>query len=376
MAAVLVSILNLFKSPSVIPFFFSTLAFSRRTSYFNGMESESLTEAKWWHATERKRVRCTLCPRYCHIGPGQNGFCFVRKNIDGVLYSYGYGRPTGFAIDPIEKKPLSHFFPGTGIMSFGTAGCNLGCRFCQNWTISKARLDDLHALYATPGDVVALAKKHGVPSIAYTYNDPTIIGEYVMDIAKLAREQDIKSVMVTAGYIDKEARREVYQNIDAANVDLKAFSELFYHKLTFSHLKDVLDTLVWLRNETDVWVEITTLLIPDENDSNEEIQALCTWIVEKMGTDVPLHFTAFHPDFKLRHKPATPPETLRRARDIAQKSGIQYCYTGNVFDREGQTTYCPNCKKPLIERNWHTVERNHLKNGHCPYCRFKIAGRF
>jgi pyruvate formate lyase activating enzyme len=340
------------------------------------MQPENFKKANWWHATEKGRVKCTLCPRYCHIGPGQNGFCYVRKNIDGRLYSIGYGRPTGFAIDPIEKKPLSHFYPGTGILSFGTAGCNLGCRFCQNWTTSKAKLDDLNARYATPEEVVALAKKHRVPAIAYTYNDPTIIGEYVIDISRLARAEDIKSVMVTAGYIDKEARKEIYQYIDAANVDLKAFTERFYHKLTFSHLNDVLDTLVWLIHETDVWLEITTLLIPEENDSDAEIRALCKWIAENLNPDVPLHFTAFHPDFKFRHKPPTPSATLNRARDIALATGIHYCYTGNVYDPEGQTTYCPQCKKPVIARNWHTVEKNHLKNGHCPYCHFKIAGRF
>jgi pyruvate formate lyase activating enzyme len=352
------------------------LAFSHRTPYFKYMQSQDLKEAKWWHTTQNGRVRCTLCPRYCHIGSGQNGFCYVRKNIDGRLYSIGYGRPTGFAIDPIEKKPLSHFYPGSGILSFGTAGCNLGCRFCQNWTTSKAKLDDLNALYASPEAVVALAKKHNVPAIAYTYNDPTIIGEYVMDIAKLARKEGLKSVMVTAGYIDKQAREEVYQNIDAANVDLKAFTERFYHKLTFSHLADVLDTLIWLKTRTDVWLEITTLLIPGENDSDEEMQALAGWIIDNLGADVPLHFTAFHPDFKFRHKPSTPAETLNRARKIAQEMGIHYCYTGNVHDREGQTTYCPQCRKPLIERNWHTVEKVNLKNGHCPHCRFKIAGRF
>jgi pyruvate formate lyase activating enzyme len=340
------------------------------------MQTQDLKEAKWWHATENRRVRCTLCPRYCHIGPGQNGFCYVRKNIDGRLYSIGYGRPTGFAIDPIEKKPLSHFYPGTGILSFGTAGCNLGCRFCQNWTTSKAKLDELNALYATPEEVVALAKKHQVPAIAYTYNDPTIIGEYVIDISKRARAEDIKSVMVTAGYIDKQARKEVYQYIDAANVDLKAFTERFYYKLTFSHLNDVLDTLVWLIHETEVWVEITTLLIPDENDSDEEIKALCNWVVENLGPEVPLHFTAFHPDFKFKHKPRTPIETLTKARDIARTAGIHFCYTGNVYDQEGQTTYCPQCKQPLIERNWHTVEKNTLQDGHCPHCQYKIAGRF
>ena len=206
------------------------------------MQKENhLYEAKWWRQ-EKNKILCTLCPRYCTIGDGQSGFCFIRKNIGGKLYSLGYGRPTGFAIDPIEKKPLNHFLPGSKILSFGTAGCNLGCKFCQNWTISKARMDDSNSFYASPEDVVQLAKKQKVHSIAFTYNDPTIFGEYVIDISKIAREEKIKSVMVTAGYIDKQARKDVYKYIDAANVDLKAFSEIFYHKLTFSHLENILDT--------------------------------------------------------------------------------------------------------------------------------------
>ena len=332
--------------------------------------------AKWWELQSNGKILCTLCPRYCTIGEGQKGFCFIRENIDGKLYSTGYGRPTGFAIDPIEKKPLSHFLPGTEILSFGTAGCNLGCKFCQNWTMSKSKIDEVNSLHASPEDVIELAKKNGVPSIAYTYNDPTIFGEYVIDISKLAREENIKSVMVTAGYIDKEARKDVYKYIDAANVDLKAFTETFYHKLTFSHLNDVLDTLVWLKNETDVWLEITTLLIPKENDSPEEIKQLTNWIVEKLGPNVPLHFTAFHPTFKMRDHKHTPPKTLDIAREIASQEGINYCYTGNVHDVFGQTTYCPNCKEPLIIRDWHSVLNNKIVKGKCYRCGEEIAGVF
>jgi pyruvate formate lyase activating enzyme len=286
--------------------------------------------AKWWEPTDDDRILCTLCPRYCKIGESQPGFCFIRQNHGGKLYSIGYGRPTGFAIDPIEKKPLNHFLPGSTILSFGTAGCNLGCKFCQNWSMSKAKLDDLNSLTASPEEVVSLAKEYGAPSIAYTYNDPTIFGEYVIDISKIAREENVKSVMVTAGYIDKEARKDVYKYIDAANVDLKAFTERFYHKLTFSHLDDVLDTLIWLKNETDVWIEITTLLIPGENDSSEEIKKECDWIVNNLGDGIPIHFTAFHPDFKMRIKDRTPERTLSRARKIALNTGIKYCYVGNI----------------------------------------------
>jgi pyruvate formate lyase activating enzyme len=332
--------------------------------------------AKWWEPTDNNKILCTLCPRYCKIGDGQPGFCYIRQNIDGKLYTIGYGRPTGFAIDPVEKKPLNHFLPSSTILSFGTAGCNLGCKFCQNWSISKAKLDDENSLEVSPEGVVELAKNYHTPSIAFTYNDPTIFGEYVIDISKIAREEGIKSVMVTAGYIDKEARKDVYKYIDAANVDLKGFTERFYHKLTFSHLDDVLDTLIWLKNETDVWFEITTLLIPDENDSSEEIKQECNWILKNLGDKVPLHFTAFHPDFKMMYKERTPEKTLTTARNIAISMGIKYCYVGNVHNKEGQTTYCPNCKEKLIKRDWHSVISNKLVNGSCKSCGEKIAGVF
>ena len=332
--------------------------------------------AKWWEPTDNDKILCTLCPRYCKIGDGQPGFCYIRQNIGGKLYSIGYGRPTGFAIDPIEKKPLNHFLPGSNILSFGTAGCNLGCKFCQNWSMSKAKLDDMHSLDVSPEGVVELAKSYGTPSIAYTYNDPTIFGEYVIDISKIGREEGIKSVMVTAGYIDKEARKDVYKYIDAANVDLKGFTERFYWKNTYSHLNDVLDTLIWLKNETDVWFEITTLIIPDENDSPEEIKLECDWILKNLGDRVPLHFTAFHPDFKMLNKERTPEKTLTTARKIAIDLGIKYCYVGNVYNKEGQTTYCPNCNEKLITRNWHSVISNKIVNGCCKSCGEKIEGVF
>jgi pyruvate formate lyase activating enzyme len=334
------------------------------------------TPARWWKPLENGKILCTLCPRYCKIGPGQSGFCFIRQHIDGQLITQGYGHPTGFAIDPVEKKPLNHFLPGTPILSFGTAGCNLGCKFCQNWSISKARLDEMNALDASPEDVVRLALKHRTPSIAYTYNDPTIFAEYVVDISRLAREEGIKSVMVTAGYIDREARKEVYRYIDAANVDLKSFSERFYHKVTFSHLADVLDTIKWLKEETGVWVELTNLLIPDENDESDEISRMCDWILENLGDTTPLHFTAFHPDFKMRDKHATPAETLLSARKMALRKGLKYCYVGNILDSEGQATFCPECKTKVIERNWHTIKAQNLDHGRCKHCGHQIDGVF
>lgn len=332
--------------------------------------------AKWWEPASNNKLLCTLCPRYCTIGEGQPGFCFIRQNINGKLVTLGYGKPTGFAIDPIEKKPLNHFLPGTKILSFGTAGCNLGCKFCQNWNMSKAKIDDLNSLNASPEEVVALAKKYNAPSIAYTYNDPTIFGEYVIDISKIGREENIKSVMVTAGYIDKEARKDVYRYIDAANVDLKAFTDRFYWKNTFSHIEPVLDTLIWLKHETDVWIEITTLLIPGENDSDEEIKKECDWILKNLGDMVPLHFTAFHPDFKMLDKESTPENTLTKARKTAIEMGIKYCYVGNVHNPEGQTTYCHNCNEVLIKRNWHTVVNDNIYNGTCCKCGTKIPGVF
>jgi pyruvate formate lyase activating enzyme len=334
-----------------------------------------MREASWWHAEEDGRILCTLCPRYCRMGDGQAGFCYIRKNIGGKLYSLGYGTSTGFAIDPIEKKPLNHFLPGSRVLSFGTAGCNLGCRFCQNWSISKAKLDDAQSASATPEKIVRLAQRYRVPSIAFTYNDPVIWGEFVIDISRLAREAGLKSVMVTAGYITPEARPEVYRYIDAANVDLKAFSERFYRKITFSHLDPVLGTLKWLKHETNIWLEITNLMIPGENDDPGEIQRLCDWVVENLGDSVPLHFTAFHPDFKMIDRSRTPAATLKRARRSALAAGVKFCYVGNVFDEEGQTTYCPSCKKILIRRSWHDLTRYDLAGDRCA-CGAKIAGVF
>lgn len=340
------------------------------------MKNQNLFEARWWEESKNSKLLCTLCPRYCEIGPGQAGFCYIRQNINGKLYSIGYGRPTGFAIDPIEKKPLNHFYPGTKILSFGTAGCNLGCKFCQNWTTSKAKLDDSNSIIASPEDVVLLAKRYRTPSIAYTYNDPTIFGEFVIDVANLARQENIKSVMVTAGYIDKEARKDIYKNIDAANVDLKAFTEEFYFKNTYSHINYVLDTLMWIKHDTDVWLEITTLLIPGENDSDDEIKKECDWILKNLGDEVPIHFTAFHPDFKMMNKKSTPHTTLINAKSIALSAGIKYVYLGNVHDSKNQSTYCNNCNSLLIERNWHQINPVNLRGSKCKICGNKLSGVF
>ena len=332
--------------------------------------------ARWWHPAERDKLRCTLCPRYCLIGEGQAGFCYIRQNHGGQLWSTGYGQSTGFAADPIEKKPLNHYLPGERVLSFGTAGCNLGCKFCQNWNISKAKLDEHASEMATPEEIVALARRTGCTGIAYTYNDPVIWAEFVIDIARVARAAGLANILVTAGYVTAEARAELFEYIDATNVDLKGFTEEFYHRITLSHLEPVLDTLVWLKRETRVWTEVTTLLIPGLNDGDDEIARECDWFLEHLGPDVPLHFTAFHPDFKLMDRPRTPAATLSRARRIARARGLRYCYVGNVHDAEGQTTFCPGCGVALIERDWHAIHLYRLDDDRCPDCGTRIPGRF
>jgi pyruvate formate lyase activating enzyme len=293
-----------------------------------------------------------------------------------VVYSLGYGRPSGFGIDPIEKKPLNHFLPGSSILSFGTLGCNLGCKFCQNWSISKVKSESRQSDFYSAEEIVLLAKQHKTPSIAFTYNDPVIFGEYVLDISEIAKQENIKSVMVTAGYVDPLARKEIFKNIDAANVDLKAFTENFYYKNTLSHISPVLDTLIWLKNETDVWIELTTLLIPGQNDSENEINEMCNWILENLGDSVPLHFTAFHPSFRMMNIPSTRESTVLRARQIALAAGIKFCYVGNMFDKEGQATRCPACKTALIQRDWHSITEMNMYGGLCPSCGAAIAGVF
>jgi len=336
-------------------------------------KTETLHEGRWWEPEAEGRVHCFLCPRHCHIRPGQTGFCFIRVNEGGKLYSLGYGSPAALQIDPIEKKPLSHFLPGTRVFSMGTAGCNMGCFFCQNWDISKSRSDQVHSQHVAPEEVPLLALRHGCDSIAFTYNEPTIWGEYVIDICREAKKYGLKTVMVTNGYITREAFHDIYDHIDAANVDLKAFTENFYGKITLTHLQPVLETLEWLRNETNVWFELTNLMIPTLNDDPVETRKLAEWVLTHLGPDVPLHFTAFHPDFKLQDKPPTPPETLHRARAIAREMGLRYVYEGNIYS-DGVNTLCPKCSEMLIRRSWHKVLANRLEKGACPTCGLKIPG--
>jgi pyruvate formate lyase activating enzyme len=332
---------------------------------------------RYWHRLEDGRVQCDVCPRACKLREGQRGLCFVRACEDGGVVLTTYGRSSGFCVDPIEKKPLNHFLPGSSVLSFGTAGCNLSCRFCQNWDISKSREIDTLADAASPERIADAAQSLGCASVAFTYNDPVIFMEYAIDVADACRERGIKAVAVTAGYICPEPRVELYEHMDAANVDLKAFTEEFYARTCAGHLRPVLDTLEYLRHETDVWFEITNLLIPGKNDSDTEIDAMTAWIVDRLGPDVPVHFTAFHPDYKMLDTAPTPPQTLMRAREIALANGIHHAYTGNVFDAGGQSTYCHGCGARVVERDWYRLGAYRLTDdGRCEECGARVPGMF
>ena len=336
-----------------------------------------IVATRYWHRLDDGRIQCDLCPRACKLHEGQQGLCYVRARQDDAIVLTSYGRSSGFCIDPIEKKPLNHFLPGTPVLSFGTAGCNLACKFCQNWDISKSREMDTLADQASPQTIARAASELACRSVAFTYNDPVIFHEYAMDVAHACHERDIKTVAVSAGYICPEPREEFFSYIDAANIDLKSFDEAFYFKLTGAHLQPVLDTLKYLKHETKVWFEITTLLIPGKNDSDAELEAMCQWIAEHLGVDVPLHFTAFHPDWKMRDIAPTPPATLSRARRIAMSHGLRYVYTGNVHDPDGSSTYCHDCGSKLIGRDWYVLSDWRLDaQGHCQQCGTPCAGVF
>jgi pyruvate formate lyase activating enzyme len=341
------------------------------------MAATSTVPTKYWHVLDDGRIQCDVCPRACKLREGQRGVCFVRARENDSVVLTTYGRSSGFCVDPIEKKPLNHFYPGTSVLSFGTAGCNLACRFCQNWDISKSKEIDTLADEASPTAIARAAKELGCRSVAFTYNDPVIFMEYAIDVADACRAEGVAAVAVTAGYICEEPRREFYAHMDAANVDLKAFSEDFYRHVCGGHLSDVLETLEYLRHDTDVWFETTTLLIPGKNDSEEELDAMTRWVVEHLGPEVPMHFTAFHPDFKMLDTEATPASTLVRARDIARSNGVQFAYTGNVHDTDGGSTYCPTCGTRLIERDWYVLGEYRITNdGRCRACEHDLPGRF
>ena len=340
------------------------------------LNSDTVT-TDYWHLLDDKRVQCDLCPRFCKLHEGQRGLCFIRQNQNAQIVLTSYGRSSGFAVDPIEKKPLNHFYPGSAVFSFGTAGCNLACKFCQNWDISKSREMDTLMSKAEPEMIAQKALELGCKSVAYTYNDPVIFHEYAIDTAMACRELGIKSVAVSAGYVCPKPRAEFYQYMDAANIDLKAFSEQFYHELTGSHLGAILETLEYIHHETSVWLELTTLIIPGENDSEAELEAMTQWVVEKLGVDVPMHFTAFHPDWKMLNTQPTQLASLLLARDIARKNGVRYAYVGNVHHKAADSTYCHVCGGLLIGRDWYQLSEWNLDNrGACLACGTICAGIF
>lgn len=331
----------------------------------------------YWHTLADGRLQCDVCPRECKLHEGQRGLCYVRGREGNEIVLYSYGRSSGFCVDPIEKKPLNHFLPGSSVLSFGTAGCNLACKFCQNWDMSKSREMDTLADSAMPVKLAETALELGCRSVAFTYNDPVIFLEYAVDVARACRELGVKAVAVSAGYIQDAPRREFFQYMDAANIDLKGFTDAFYRKICGGELQNVLETLRYVARETDVWLELTTLLIPGENDSDEELDAMTRWVVNELGPDVPMHFTAFHPDWKMRDTPATPPETLTRARQIALANGIHFAYTGNVHDPVGGSTFCPNCHEVVIERDWYQLGFWGITpKGRCHACNFPLPGVF
>lgn len=341
------------------------------------LDTVGTVPGRYYAAQEDGRIRCEVCPRYCQLNDGQRGLCFIRKREGEQIVLTSYGRSSGFCIDPIEKKPLNHFHPGTPVLSFGTAGCNLTCKFCQNHDMSKSREMDTLADAAPPLMLAETAQRMGCTSMAYTYNDPVIFLEYAVDTAIACHEAGVKNVAVTAGYICAEPRAEFYQHMDAANVDLKAFTEDFYRKVTGSALEPVKETLDYLVNETDVWVEITNLLIPDENDSEAEIEDMTQWVIETLGPDVPMHFTAFHPDFRMLDKERTAPQSLFRARQIALKNGVRHAYVGNIHHKGAQSTYCAGCGAMVIGRDWHLLSDWHLDHrGCCTFCGTAMPGRF
>ena len=337
----------------------------------------TIVATKYWHERDNGQIQCDVCPRHCRLREGQRGLCYVRQRLDDEIKLVSYGRSSGFCVDPIEKKPLNHFYPGSSVLSFGTAGCNLACKFCQNWDMSKSREMDTLADAASPERLADAAVELACRSVAFTYNDPIIFLEYALDVAAACGEANVATVAVTAGYVDPQPRVEFFQAMDAANVDLKAFTERFYHKICGGHLAPVLETLQYIKQETDTWLETTTLLIPGENDSDKELNEMCAWVVEHLGPNVPMHFSAFHPDWKMREVPSTPAETLTRARRIALEHGVRYPFTGNVHDSEGSSTYCHKCEELLIERDWYRLGRWGLNDrGRCKSCDTPLPGHF
>ncbi len=335
------------------------------------------TPGRYWSLLPDGRIECAVCPRLCRLNEGQRGLCFSRARSGDQMVLTTYGRSSGYCVDPIEKKPLNHFLPGSAVLSFGTAGCNLTCKFCQNWDISKSREMDTLADEASPEAIARAALRLGCRSVAYTYNDPVIFLEYAVDVAEACKAVGVKNVAVTAGYVMPDARAELFRHMDAANVDLKAFTERFYEKICTGKLAPVLETLQYIKHQTSCWLELTTLLIPGENDAPDEIDAMTKWVVKELGPDVPMHFTAFHPDYKMLDVPPTPPATLRMARELALQNGVRHAYTGNVHDEAGGTTVCHGCHAPVIVRDWYVLRSYRVTDeGRCRACGAKVDGVF
>lgn len=333
--------------------------------------------ARWWIRQPNGRIRCELCPRYCTLSEGQRGFCFVRQNQADELILTTYGRSSGFCIDPIEKKPLFHFFPGTAVLSFGTAGCNLGCKFCQNWSISKATGFDRLQDHAEPHSIALAALEHGCTSVAFTYNDPVIFAEYAIATAQSCQTLGIKTVAVSAGYVNPEPAQAFFASMDATNIDLKSFRAQSYKKICGGHLQPVLDTLQFVYHKTNTWLEITTLIIPGINDSDREIQDLAEWVCSNLSPQVPVHFTAFHPDWKMADRPATPLASLQRIRQTARNTGLLHVYTGNVLHPEGECSNCSQCGLGLIARKRYEISSwNLTADSCCPSCGSQLPGHF
>lgn len=339
----------------------------------SSFSQEKLKEASFYQKLDNKVVQCQLCPRRCIIPPGKRGFCGVRENREGILYTLVYAKPCAIHIDPIEKKPLFHFLPATTAFSIATAGCNLKCKFCQNWTISQAKPEEVDYIYLEPEDLIKKVKDSGSPTIAYTYTEPTIFYEYMLDIAKIAKKQGIKNIMHSAGHINEEPLRQLCKYLDAANIDLKGFSQKYYEEMSLGNLDSVLKTLKILKEE-GIWIEITNLVLPGYNDDEDTIIKMCLWIKENLGDEVPLHFSRFWPMYKLTALSPTPLETLEKARKIALDCGLKYVYIGNVPGHEAENTYCPKCKKIVIRRSGYTILEVNLENGKCKFCGYKIAG--
>ena len=336
-------------------------------------DSRFRVEARFYEKLPGKNVRCKLCPRGCIVGDRERGHCRVRENRGGTYYSLVHSRVCAAHIDPIEKKPFFHFHPGVLAFSIATAGCNVNCKFCQNWEISQARPEELPATYLPPAAVAASARQNQCPAVAFTYSEPTVFNEFVTDTADAARAQGLKSVVVSNGFIQQEPLKKLCQHVDAIKVDLKSFSPSYYRDVVNGELQPVLDTLVTIRKQGR-WTEIVYLVVPTLNDGDKEFRDLARWIKSNVGSDVPIHFTRFHPLYLLKNLPPTPVETLERAKAIADAEGLQYVYVGNVPGHPAENTYCPKCHRLIIERAGFTVAQMHVRKGKCEYCQHVIPG--